>query len=265
MASPIEQQLLGCLIGALDDAERRRVEDAVQRNPALQQEMARLAEQAGPLLAMRQSVEPPPGLAARTCRAVALSARAAGAAVRGAVSRAAGGMSPVKTPPSGVAGWAWPDLIVSACIVACAALLLFPALYSNRLQSQLNNCRRNLHQAWSAASQVGASYGRDGQAAAAAVERAGVAQQWFPADPSVYRRILQRQADAASGDRGSLVQVSGHVSPMATTPESAPGSQVLYRDGGAAFVPDVALAPPNAYRIRSYSSPDTAPEGFSGR
>jgi hypothetical protein len=260
MASPTRHELLGCLIGALDDAERRRVEEAVQRNPGLQQEMARLAEQAGPLLAMRQSVEPPPGLAARTCRAVALSAWAAGAALRGAVSRATRGMSPAKAPPSGVAGWAWPDLIVSACIVACAALLVFPALYSNRLQSQLNNCRRNLYQAWNAASQVGASYGRDGHAAAAAVERSGVAARWFPADPSVYSRILQRQADAASGDRDYLVQVSGHVSPMATTPERAPGSQVLYRDGGAAFVPDVSLAPPSAYRIRSYSSPEALPE-----
>jgi hypothetical protein len=144
MASPNPQQLLGYVIGALDDAQRRRVEDAVSASPALQREVAALADQAGPLLAARRSVDPPRGLAARTCRAVALAAQVAGTApVAPAVAcpaasagrPAAHAMPSVYAPPSGISRWRWPDLIVTACILACSALLVIPAVYRANLQA----------------------------------------------------------------------------------------------------------------------------------
>jgi hypothetical protein len=255
MASPTQQQLLGCLIGALDDAERRRVEDAVACNPALQREMGRLAEQVGPLLAARRSVEPPPGLAARTCRRVALCAEILGVPIARAASPAKRGMSPAKTPPSGAARFAWPDLIVSTCIVACAALLVFPALHTGRVQSRLNNCRQNLHEFGAEMLQINDSHRNNGPVAAAAVDRTNVAARRFPADPSVYGRILQRQA-AASVEPGFVVRVSGHVSPLAATPDRAMGSHILYPDGSAVFLPDVVGPAATVPGIECYSSPE---------
>src|SRR5262245_7783898 len=77
------EQLLGYLLGALDDAEREQVEDELGKNPTLRVEMARFQELLSRLGMDEEPVEhePPAGLAERTCEFVAAHA-SAGAAQR---------------------------------------------------------------------------------------------------------------------------------------------------------------------------------------
>jgi len=58
---------MGYLLNALDDHEARHVERELQRDPHLRAELAMLQREIAPLDHLSDSVEPPPGLARRTC------------------------------------------------------------------------------------------------------------------------------------------------------------------------------------------------------
>ena len=54
--------LLGYLLGALDDAERDGVEEAIRRDPQLQRELETLRERIEPLDELAAEADPPPDL-----------------------------------------------------------------------------------------------------------------------------------------------------------------------------------------------------------
>ena len=62
-----QELLLGYLLNALDEHEAAQVERELPRNPHLRAELARLQREIAPLDYISDSVEPPPGLASRTC------------------------------------------------------------------------------------------------------------------------------------------------------------------------------------------------------
>src|SRR5687767_706072 len=108
------EQLLGYLLGALDAAESRQVEEELDKNPALRVEMARLQE----LLARLgmdeepEEFEPPQGLAQRACDFVAANADEAVVAHSALAS-------PVRLSPAGPAhgdtsrGYTFTDMLVA--------------------------------------------------------------------------------------------------------------------------------------------------------
>jgi len=66
----MREQLLGYVLGALDEDEHAQVEEALRRDPQLQREVELLHDSLDPLRAGEGAYEPPVGLAARTCQTV---------------------------------------------------------------------------------------------------------------------------------------------------------------------------------------------------
>jgi hypothetical protein len=67
----VEENLLGYLLGALDDEERRQVEDALEADPAMGRRLDLLRRALVPLEADRDDPVPPPRLTGRTLALVA--------------------------------------------------------------------------------------------------------------------------------------------------------------------------------------------------
>ena len=72
---PLHQQLLGHLLGALDDDEQEWVEARLERDEEYRRQWLEWRRRVAPLLALRPDSEPPSGLAEQTCRFVAACAR----------------------------------------------------------------------------------------------------------------------------------------------------------------------------------------------
>jgi len=155
-----QRQLLGYLLGALDDPERERVEHRRARDPGLAIELARVDESLEPLRRVQRVYRPPEGLAARTCRMVfayseALTARMAEAgAVRRPTRPRARAMSPAAVPPVSTAAWGWSDLVVAVGVFLAVASVIFPALQRSRMNMRLASCQNNLGQIGIAHAQV---------------------------------------------------------------------------------------------------------------
>jgi len=127
MSGEIREQLLGYLLGALEEDERRQVERDLAASPALRRELAQLRVGLRPLLADRQAIAPPRGLWRRTCRFVELTAR-------------------VMAGSAPASRWSWRDTLVAAVVLVAACLVLFPAVQRSRFQAGVTACQNNLRQ-----------------------------------------------------------------------------------------------------------------------
>lgn len=147
-----QRQLLGYLLGALDEGEQERVQRHLARDPGLAAELARVEESLEPLRSVTRAHQPPPGLAARTCRRVfAYSQALAGRrgeprASRRPVRERARAMSPAAVPPVSTAAWGWGDVLVAAGVFLAIAGLLFPAIQRSRMNMRTVACQNNLRQ-----------------------------------------------------------------------------------------------------------------------
>jgi len=155
MADRAEEQLLGYLLGALEDSERQRLRKQLEESPALRRRLARVRRKLGPLRQARREHVPSPGLAARTCQLVAEHRRQQAVTERPALAATAqvSTMSPVQTPPVAASSWSWLDLAAAVGIAAATFLLLFPAIANSRFNAQLAECRENLRRTGSALAQ----------------------------------------------------------------------------------------------------------------
>lgn len=126
----MRDELLGYLLGSLEADEHREVETQLRRDPSLQRDLNRLRAILKPLEADREPLEPPPGLAARTCTLVEERTRA----------------TIPTTAWSHRSGWQLQDFMVAAGIVIAATLLFFPAVNQSRFQAQIASCQNNLRQ-----------------------------------------------------------------------------------------------------------------------
>lgn len=141
------EQLLGYLLGALADTERQQVEEELGKNPALRVEMARVQELLSRLGMDEEphEVDPPAGLAQRTCDFVAANADEA------AVAQAALA-SPVQLSPVGTVagdagrGYTLTDLLVACSVLLMLGALLFPSINNMRFQAQRAMCQYRLVQ-----------------------------------------------------------------------------------------------------------------------
>ena len=141
------EQLLGYLLGALDAAETRQVEEELDRNPALRVEMARFQELLSRLGMDEEPEEfdPPHRLADRACDFVA--ANADDAAVASAALA-----SPLRLSPAGPApgdsgrGYSFTDMLVACSVLLTLGALLFPSINNMRLQAQRATCQYRLVQ-----------------------------------------------------------------------------------------------------------------------
>ena len=140
MTDSEREQLLGHLLGALDEDERATLDKLLQSDPEYRKELALLRRRLEPLAALRVNYEPPPGLAERTCRFVAAHVASPGTASRSKR------FSPEVAPPSWISRMTKLDFVMAAVVLLVAVGLIFPAVENSRFSARRAACQENLHQ-----------------------------------------------------------------------------------------------------------------------
>jgi hypothetical protein len=137
MNSPTRDHLLGYLLKALAPDEQEQVETELNQNPSLRAELRQIESRLGRmgLGNARDYVDPPAGLAERTCQYV--SAHAA----RPLVSP---GGTLVYQSAERERRFTWSDFVTMAAVIVAAASLFFPALSFSRFQAQIATCQNQL-------------------------------------------------------------------------------------------------------------------------
>ncbi|MBN2218290.1 MAG: hypothetical protein JW719_13020 [Pirellulales bacterium] len=157
MTDSTHQQLLGHLLGALDDDEQAWMDERLDRDDSCRQALSHWRRRLSPLEALRPDFDPPPGLTERTCRMVAAygppPARTAEA------HRALG--SDRTVPASSSSSFGWHDVVALGVLLLAAVALLFPAIDDSRFQSGVTFCQDNLRRLGVAISQYGHRHGED--------------------------------------------------------------------------------------------------------
>lgn len=150
MADPAQEQLLGYLLGALEDSEREFVEHRLKQNPKLLRELARMQEGLQPLWVAQPDFVPPPGLAAETCEFVASHSQFQADPPHQAnhlpstevtAAETFAGATPVQSGSHGLL-----DFAVAAGVVVAASLLIFPAIQNSRFSAHVDVCKNRLRQ-----------------------------------------------------------------------------------------------------------------------
>ena len=143
----MREDLLGYLLNALDESERRRVFETLQEDPQLRQELEALRLELRPLDATNENFEPPEMLAELTCDLVAGYA-AEHPLVVPAKSPSSGARSgwrgSAEEPWTASRAWSAADAIVVAGVLLAAAFLFLPAIAGSRYRSQIAACGENL-------------------------------------------------------------------------------------------------------------------------
>lgn len=143
MTPSLRELLLGYQLGVLDDHEEQLVARRLEHDPAWRRELARLRRELAPLEAGRRDYEPPPGLAAETCRFVFASA---GNNLPPKPAKPLPGLSPIRAYPGWIERIHRADVAVAAAVAVVLMAMLAPALLSNRFHARLIACQDNLRE-----------------------------------------------------------------------------------------------------------------------
>jgi hypothetical protein len=141
----MDELLFGYLLEALDDDDRRSVDEQLARDPAARDRLEALRAKLQPLAIDADDIEPPPGLVVRTVARVA------------EVRVQAPATLPLQAPavaPSAVAGGRrWfrrLDVLATAAIVLIVGMLTVPWMVRLRHEAQVRECQRNMALFWNA-------------------------------------------------------------------------------------------------------------------
>lgn len=137
----MRDQLLGYVLGALEASEHERVEESLGSDARLREEMELAHKAIEPLKCDREHLEPPPGLAAMTCRRVAAVRVERVHPAERRMSLSAEGAVRLRRS---LFGWSFVDVAVAAGILIAAGMLILPALNHSRFNAQLARCQNNL-------------------------------------------------------------------------------------------------------------------------
>ncbi len=161
MAENAQEQLLGYLLDALEDDERQQLQQELANDPHLRKQLATLRAALQPMEPTREPVDPPPGLAQRTCRFV--TAQAAGPKPaqdsRPAPAARLHAMRTDTRLDGGSSRFSWLDLAAAAGILVAASLLIFPALLNSRVQARTAQCGNNLQNIYQALASYSDTFG----------------------------------------------------------------------------------------------------------
>jgi hypothetical protein len=130
---PMDDNLVGYLLNALDDDARRGVEGYLRIHPEARLKLARLRERLAPLAADRDTIEPPPGLARATLARVRQAKTLPAAPCLRAA--AVGGRS----------WWRRTDVLAAAASLLLAIGIGAAWLVSAWQRSDIVACQENLH------------------------------------------------------------------------------------------------------------------------
>jgi type II secretory pathway pseudopilin PulG len=176
MADRMREQLLGYVLGALEESEQESLENDLDQNPKLMRDLALVRESLNPLWVVQPEYDPPPGLARRTCELVFAypgqpypgrsypeqlcpkqwenpNQEAAKRPAKAAAS--APPLLGLSAEGGGENRSSWLDLTVAVGIVAALLLLAFPAIQNSRFNARVFTCQDNLRQIGLALTQYG--------------------------------------------------------------------------------------------------------------
>jgi hypothetical protein len=139
-AKAMREELIGYLLGAIDEPDSRRVETALadpEKGPALRRDLERLQVALKPLSRDQGFIAAPPGLARRTMRFVESHAHAAPLPMPRAFTPEAGS-------GSGAGPRAWLDRMIMAATALAACVLVGPLLLDAIQESRARRAERNL-------------------------------------------------------------------------------------------------------------------------
>jgi hypothetical protein len=140
MTDRVRKQVLGYLLGVLDDSEMEEVRARLESDPAYRQAMRGACGNLKCLRGLQRSVLPPPRLAERTCEFLFDPTRRL---------RCKAGLRPMTPSPAGPQAGNrlnWADVVVAAAIFLIAGLLVLPAISGTRFQARVSACQNNLRQ-----------------------------------------------------------------------------------------------------------------------
>jgi hypothetical protein len=197
----MREQLLGYLIGALEDAERDEVERRLADDPRWQRELVTLQARLEPLAETCEEFEPPADLVDRTCDLIENHAEQRPVSL--ARSILARSMATFGPPTS---RWTMADCVVAAGVCLVAALVFLPAIMNSRYIAQVDACQDNLRQIGMALSEYS--------------DKAGVG--FFPAVPREGNRAFAGVYAPVLIDNGYLVEPR-----VVLCPSSALASQLI--------------------------------------
>lgn len=144
----MRNDLLGYLLDALDDRERQRVVEALQRDPKLREELEDLRRSLNPLDSAADDGTPPEGLADQTCDLVEAIEEAPELLPPQAVGHSAGHRGGLSSQPrelaAGTRSWTPADSFVVAGIFLAMSMLFFPAIAGSRFRSRITTCQHKL-------------------------------------------------------------------------------------------------------------------------
>ncbi len=144
----MRHELVGYMLGALDEAETQQVESRISQDTCLQEELRLLKKGVEPLRVDGQLLDPPLGLAQRTCEYVEQH-RLQVVAGRPA-NRATGDAAAVGPPQGSVAAgrqtWTLLDFAVVAGIVVALGMLVLPAIQHSHFIGQIAVCHDKLRE-----------------------------------------------------------------------------------------------------------------------
>lgn len=131
---PTQEDLLGYLLGALDEAEQERVKRYIAGHPDIQCELGRIEDCLRPLRMIETPAEPPGGLARRTCQFVYASGESWVAPRRDGAAAESFSQG----------GWQLWDLTMLMSVAVLMAMLVMPAVYQSRESARRLACASNL-------------------------------------------------------------------------------------------------------------------------
>ncbi len=147
MSDRIEEQLLGYLLGALDDSEREILEEDLRHDPQLRRALNRVRRSLRCLHHADGDEPPPPGLAHRTCDRIFAAGPRPPAKPPSPPAAADVPLPVLPAVAESTAVWlpgTWMNMTVTLGVFFIAALLLFPAINRSRTRAQTLTCQDNL-------------------------------------------------------------------------------------------------------------------------
>ena len=166
MKTPSQEDLLGYVLGALDAQEQRDLQQLIDNSPEIEEQLIEIKAALVPLDYVETS-GPRPGLARRTCEAVANWQKDAqpvpltsfeATAIESSIDtclQAADSMDSetVATVRPAIgermlhpSTWSLPDVLAGIALIAIVSGILFPTISYNRYASRLTDCQNNLRQ-----------------------------------------------------------------------------------------------------------------------
>lgn len=127
----MEERLLGYLLEILDPDERAEIEALLRENPEWQAKLEELRQTLEPLHADDEAIEPPENLVDRTCSLI---------------ESPEAQLPPATYERVACSWWRLQDALVIGSLAIAAILLIVPAIYTMRFESQLTSCQGNLRQ-----------------------------------------------------------------------------------------------------------------------